>query len=139
MTRRTVVVAIGLGVMGALLWLRDPVWLGDYTEGVTMVDEDGAGRQFRWTRGRASFYVDAAATAVELDLAGPEAFRVQTSVFVDGRLAGRVLLDRAWQRVSIATGAVPTTRRHRRIDLQVARTWGDQLGVRIGWPVRQVR
>jgi hypothetical protein len=132
---RLFVLVLCAGLAG--LWgLRDPAWLGDYTYGLRPETEDGTGRVFRWTSGHASFYVPSSARVAQIDLAGHEWFPVQGAIYVDGRLAQRVRLDDHWQRLSIDTAVAPSTRRHRRIDLRVARTWGpERLGVRLGWPL----
>jgi hypothetical protein len=133
--KKGLIAVVALAV-GALLWaIRDPTWLADYTEGLRPVYKDETGRAARWTAGLASFYVPSEWDVTEIELGGPADYRTQASIYVDGRLAGRLLLDERWQSVPVATGATPTSRRHRRVDIHVARTSEGQNGVRLRWPV----
>jgi len=125
LTRRVgLIVVIALLGVAALGWLRDPAWLGTYRHGF---QGDG------WTGGRASFYVPADQSSVTFDVAGHDQFTMQVSVYVDGRLVDRFSANENWRTVTVATGQLATTtRRHRRVDIHVARTWGpDRKGVRV--------
>ncbi len=124
LTRRaiTIVVVLLIGA-SALWWLRDPAWLGDYRHGF---HGDG------WTGGRASFFVPADHASVTFDVAGHDQFTMQVSVYLDGRLVDRFSADANWRTVTVPTGQVATSRRHRRVDIHVARTWGpDRKGIRV--------
>ena len=135
--RKTVASAV-VTLVAVLLWvIRDPPWLADYSHGLRDIYTDETGQPARWTAGLASFYVPSNWKVTELELGGPMEYRTQASIYVDGRLAGRLLLDERWQEVPIATGATPTSRRHRRIDIHVARTSEGQNGVRLRWPVHE--
>ncbi len=118
---------IGVAVVAVVLGtLRDPAWLATYRHGV---HADG------WTGGRASFYVPAQAPVITFDLAGHDRFSTQVSIWVDGQLVDRFTADAAWRTVRIPIADRPTSRRHRRVDLHVARAWGDpRKGVRVRLP-----
>jgi hypothetical protein len=116
-------IAVVLATVVALWWLRDPAWIAGYRHGIT---DDG------WTGGRASFFVPADRDAVTFEVAGHDQFTVQVSFYVDGRLVDRFSLDDNWRAVTLPTGQFDTSRRHRRIDIHVARTWGPhRKGIRI--------
>jgi hypothetical protein len=125
LTRRTgILVASVLLAVAALGWLHDPAWLGTYRHGF---HGDG------WTGGRASFFVPADQASVTFEVAGHDQFTMQVSVYVDGHLVDRFSADENWRTVTVPTGQLAaTTRRHRRVDIHVARTWGpDRKGVRV--------
>ena len=46
-----------LAVGAALVYLRDPPWIGDVTSGMRPWDHDESGVLYRWTEGHASFYI----------------------------------------------------------------------------------
>jgi len=116
-------VALLLVTIIALWWLRDPAWVSAYTHGI---HGDG------WTGGRASFFVSADREAVTFEVAGHDQFTMQVSFYVDGRLVDRFSLGEPWLTVTLRTGQRSTSRRHRRVDIHVARTWGsDHKGIRI--------
>jgi hypothetical protein len=127
MSRRLQRLALALGLLALALWgLRDPAWLQAYRHGL---HPDG------WTGGRASFYVPSADPVITFDLAGHEQFTTQVSISVDGRLVDRFSVDASWRTVRIPVADRPTSRRHRRVDVHVARAWGDpRKGVRIRPP-----
>jgi hypothetical protein len=123
LTRRVVVIGGLVLLVAAAWWLRDPAWLGDYRHGFR---GDG------WTGGRASFYVPSDQTSVSFDVAGHDEFTMQVSIYLDGRLVDRFSADSNWRTVTLPTGQIATSRRHRRVDIHVARTWGpDRKGVRV--------
>ncbi len=123
MTRRMRASALILLASIALWWLRDPAWLEWYRHGI---HPDG------WTGGRASFYVPSDADETSFELGGHDQFTMQVSIYVDGRLAERFSQGPEWRTVTLPLGGPSTSRRHRRIDIHVARAWGDpRKGVRI--------
>ena len=115
-----------------LLWvlgyLRDPPWLGEVTSGMRAWEEDPPGTRFRWTTGRASFFVPSDALAMTLPLRavfpGPNGRPVTVSVSVDDRWLANIDLPRpdAWVRTELPLPRRATTRRFRRVDLHVNRT-----------------
>ncbi len=123
MTRRSVVI-VSLGLLVAAAWsLRDPAWVAAYRHGI---HGDG------WTGGRASFFVPSGRDSVSFEVAGHAQFTVQASFYVDGRLVDRFSLSEGWRTVTLHAGQLDTSRRHRRVDIHVARTWGpDRKGIRI--------
>jgi hypothetical protein len=132
--RHAVLVAILVGCLGALAYLRDPPWLIDQTSGLrSWQQEDG---RFRWSGGHASFFVPADARQVRIPVAttfderGAEPMTV--SLFVDDRRAAAILLtDDRWRDV-ILDMPPRGSRRVRRIDLRTNVTREDNHGVKIG-------
>ncbi len=120
MLRRTALVLVTLI---ALWWLRDPGWLATYRHGI---HADG------WTGGRASFFVASERDSVTFEVAGHDQFTMQVSFFVDGRLVDRLSLGSDWRTVTLPVGQISTSRRHRRVDIHIARAWGPyRKGIRI--------
>lgn len=120
--RRATVAAL-VATVAVVLWvLRDPAWIGGYRHGI---HPDG------WTGGRASFFVPSDAADTSFELGGHDLFTMQVSIYVDGRLVERFSQGQDWRRVTLPLGTT-TSRQHRRIDIHVARAWGDpRKGVRI--------
>lgn len=122
-TRRTTTVALVAAVAVVVWVLRDPAWIGEYRHGI---HPDG------WTGGRASFYVPSEATETSFELGGHDQFTMQVSIYVDGTLADRFSQGPDWRTVTVPLAGRSTSRRYRRIDIHVARAWGDpRKGVRI--------
>jgi hypothetical protein len=137
------------GILGLLLAaaaaiaLHDPPWIANVTAGLGDWHVDEHGTRFRWTSGRASFYVPSDATAMTLPLRPlPPLGRrpISIDVRVDDRwLATLELPDKttpdlnAWVRPTLPLPRKDTSRRYRRIDLRVRR-WLEQynLGVQLG-------
>lgn len=132
--------ALCLVIAGALLaYLRDPPWLINVSSGFGAVEHDRSGRTFRWTGGRASFFVPAGASLVRLPLRAlfltgdrrPFVVRID----VNDRPASLISLDdERWREAEVRIA--PTAARGRRvvrIDLHVDRTWSERsLGVQVG-------
>jgi len=127
MTRTRLVAVAALLVLG-LAYLRDPPWLGEVTSGMLRWEEDPPGTRFRWTIGRASFFVSSAATGMTLPLRavfpGPNGRPVIVRVFVDDRWLADIELPRPeeWVQTRLPLPRTATTRRFRRIDLHISRT-----------------
>jgi hypothetical protein len=109
------------------------------TVGLRDWEQAASGVRFRWTTGRASFFIPSDATAITLPLRayfpGPDGAPVEVQVSVDDRrLADLQLRDAGvWVRPTLPLGKRPTSRRFRRIDLRVNRTVGESvLGVQLG-------
>jgi hypothetical protein len=139
MTRARVAVC----VLGAVLlagYLHDPPWAGQITSGLLEWEDDAAGTLFRWTLGRASFFVPSDATAMTLPMRaifpGPAGSPTTVGVFVDDRWLADVKMDRPdeWVRPVLPLPGKRTGRRFRRVDLHVNRVAvGDFiLGVQTG-------
>jgi hypothetical protein len=139
-TRATVAIALALAGVAALGWyLYDPPWIGGVTSGFGRWQNDGEGRRFRWTLGRAAFYVPREATSLKLPLRAafpaPSAGAVRVSISVDDRQLTETTLDNpdAWVTTAVPLPARGTRRRFRRIDLHISRTVGDDMrGVQVG-------
>ncbi len=141
MTRARLSIALLLValLLGAGAYLYDPPWIAGVTSGLRDWEEDPPGTRFRWTTGRASFFVPSDATAMTLPMRalfpGPNGAPVAVEVSVDDRwLAEIVLADAAtWRRSALPLPRRLTYRRYRRVDLRVSRTVGPYfLGVQTG-------
>jgi hypothetical protein len=127
MKRKGLVAGAALLVCG-LAYLRDPPWLGQVTSGMLRWEEDPPGTRFRWTIGRATFFVSSDATAMTLPLRavfpGPNGRPVIVRVSVDDRWLADIELPRPdeWVRASLPLPRKATSRRFRRVDLHISRT-----------------
>jgi len=127
-------------LVGALAYLRDPAWLIHVSSGFGRWQQDQTGTRFRWTRGRASFFVPADTRLARVPLrallrtAEREPFLVR--IDVDDRFANLVALpDERWTvaDVRIVPAQGRWQRRVVRLDLHVDHTWSDRgLGVQVG-------
>jgi hypothetical protein len=122
-----------------LAYLRDPPWIGAMTSGLGRWEEDPPGTRFRWTQGRASFFVPADAAAITIPLRavfpGPLGGAVLVDVRADDRWLATIRLPQpdAWVLTTLPLGGRAPTRRHRRIDLRVNRVVPPfMLGVMVG-------
>jgi len=127
-----------LAVVLLLAYLREPPWTPHVTSGLSRWETDEDGVRFRWTSGRASFFVPSSARKVTIPLravpASGDARPFVVDIWIDGRLADRVVLaDGSWVTAVERPVPRPRGRRFRRIDLRVDRAWGDwRRGVRVG-------
>lgn len=139
MRRRVALVAVGVVALAALLWwLRDPPFAPGTETGLRGWATGADGTRYRWTTGRASIFVDSSWRAVEIPLRA-EAFStdwlpVVVEVRIDGKPVDRVTLsDEQWLSRRIVLDGLRTSRRFRRVDLRVNRTWSDgNYGVQLG-------
>jgi hypothetical protein len=142
MSWRRVRIAAGIVAMaGVLAYLHDPPWAGRVTSGLRPWEENPPGTFFRWTTGRASFFVPATAKAITLPLLavfpGRDGSPVRVEIRVDGRfLANIELVDpKEWVRPELPLGRTRGHLHFRRIDLFVSRVVGERLyGVVTGQP-----
>jgi hypothetical protein len=136
--RRSLIAVLGIALVASLIYLRDPAWMGDVTVGLRDWQESD-GVRYRWSTGRASFFVPASAIAMTLPLRavypGPDGVPVTVDVFVDDRALTTIrLLDPdVWVDTPLPLEHRPTSRRYRRVDLRVSRmvsasNWGVQVG-----------
>ena len=123
----------------ALGYLHDPPWAGTTTSGFRSWEEDPPGTLFRWTLGRATFFIPSDAAEMTLPLRsvfpGPSGQPTTVEIRVDDRwLATITLADpSAWVRSILPLGSRATRRSYRRIDLRINRTVGPYLlGVMTG-------
>jgi hypothetical protein len=143
MTRRRALVALALvaGIAGLAWYLYDPPWIASVTSGLREWEEDPPGTRFRWTAGRASFFVPSSAPEMTLSMRAvfrsPNGSPVTVSMRVDDRwLADIVLKDvSAWTETTVPLPRRKTGRSYRRVELRVSRTAGPyNLGVQLGEP-----
>jgi hypothetical protein len=128
MRRRAFTVIVTVGLIGAALaYLHDPPWAGQITSGMRAWEEDPPGTRFRWTLGRASFFIPARATAMTLPVRavfpGTNGRPVVVSVSVDDRWLADVQVPDpdAWVRTSLPLPRRTTSRQFRRVDLRINR------------------
>jgi len=144
--RRAWFIRIGLaaGLAALLAYLYDPPWIGNTTSGPRAWEAREPGTVFRWTTGRASFFIPGTATSVVIPMRsgfpGPGNAPVTVDVFLDDRFLTTITLSDpgAWVRSELPLGRRLSRRRFRRVDLHVSRVVGDRLlGVMIapatGW------
>jgi len=143
MSRRRFIRAVAIvGLAAAALdYLYDPPWIGNMTSGLRAWETREPGTVFRWTTGRASFFIPSTATSVVIPmrsgLPGPGNAPVTVDLFVDDRFLTTLTLSDpdAWLRSELPLGRRLTHRRFRRIDVHVSRVVGDRLlGVMIAPP-----
>ncbi len=129
------VASLAIVVAGA--YLRDPPWLIDVISGFTSRRADSRGRPYRWTGGRASFFVPATARVVRIPLRTPRTDEGPVAVQVDLNDLPTMLTSvrgGAWTecRVTVPPDAA-RGRRVVRVDLRVSPTWGPfGRGVQVG-------
>ena len=138
-TRLPLALALVALLLGAVVYLYDPPWIARVTSGLRDWEEDPLGTRFRWTTGRASFFVPSDATAMTLPMRalfpGPNGTPVVVEVSVDDRWLAEIVLGDAdtWRRPVLPLPRRLTHRRYRRVDLRVSRTVGPFiLGVQTG-------
>jgi hypothetical protein len=124
---------VGAGTVVVLLviaavYFHDPPWAGQVTSGLLDWAPDRSGTRFRWTGGRASFFVPSDATSMTLPLRSyfrdPNGRPVIVSIAVDDRWLADIELPRPdeWVRPVLPLPHRPTSRSFRRVDLRVSRT-----------------
>ena len=118
--------AIAAVVVAFLIVLRDPPWTGAVSSGFRSWEHDLTGTQFRWTAGRASFFVPADATIMTVPLrtlsSGPAGSPIEVQISTDDQWLATVRLPEpgVWVKTTLPMGG-RTTRRYRRVDLHVNR------------------
>lgn len=135
MTARVRVGLIALALLAVFAYLRDPPWLVHVTSGMGEWETDERGEPYRWTQGRASFFVPADAGRVTLRLRAlndtPTDWPINVTVSVDDRPAQLVPLpDEEWHTVSVDLPP-PGSRAVRRIGIHLDRTRKQQRGVQL--------
>lgn len=140
MTRRRVstLAAAALALIGILAYLRDPPWLLHVTSGLSTPARDESGVVFRWTRGHASFFVPADASAVALTMRSlndtPSDRPITVTISIDDRPVQIVSFqDESWRDVNVPLPP-PGSRRVRRIDLKLDRLRSHHRGVQLRRP-----
>jgi hypothetical protein len=132
-------VAAGLATVVVLGYLYDPPWMGGVTSGLRGWEQDPPGTFFRWTTGRATFFVPSSATTITVPLRavfpGPNGTPVNVELRDDDRLLASIELTdpNAWVRPTLPLRRTAGRRRFRRIDLRISRVVGPFfLGVMTG-------
>src|SRR4029079_4373741 len=78
---------IGVAIVAALAYLRDPPWMGHVTVGLRDWEQAADGVRFRWTAGRARFFVPARAVEMPLPMRAvypsPDGTPVTVEILVD--------------------------------------------------------
>ena len=119
--------AAALVAVAVLAYLHDPPWIEGVTSGLRPWEQDPPGTLFRWTIGRASFFVPSNAATLTVPLRavfpGPNGTPVQVELRDDGRLVGTIELTDpgAWLRQTLPLKPHAGRRRFRRIDLRISR------------------
>jgi hypothetical protein len=133
------IVVAALLLAGAAWYLHDPPWVADLTSGIRDWQTDPAGARFRWTAGRASFFIRSSAAEMTLplraQLPAPDGGPVIVRVSLDDRFLTDVVLTdpRVWVTPMVPLPRRPAGRRYRRVELRVSRTVGEfNLGVQLG-------
>jgi hypothetical protein len=129
MTRRSWITGFGgaVAVAALLVYLYDPAWIGGVTSGLRPWEQDPPGTFFRWTAGRASFFIPSTASTMTVPLRavfpGPQGTPVTVELRDEGRLLATIeLRDPAeWVRQEVPLKRYAGHRRYRRIDLHVSR------------------
>ena len=129
MTRRRWFTSVAglLAVAAVLGYLYDPPWIGGATSGLRPWEQDPPGTLFRWTMGRATFFVPSNITTMTVPLRavfpGPTGTPVRVEFRDDGRLLSTIELSKpnAWVRQPLPMTRYAGRRRFRRIDLRVSR------------------
>jgi hypothetical protein len=139
MRRRIKLAVVVFGLVGALGHLYDPPWMGGVTSGLRGWEEDPPGTLFRWTTGRATFYVPSNTATMTVPLRavfpGPNGTPVNVEIRADDRLLANVALTdpEAWVRPTFPLKRATGGRRFRRIDLRISRVVGPFfLGIMTG-------
>jgi hypothetical protein len=140
MTRRALLAAVVLAVVAGAAWyFYDPPWVGSITSGLRDWEEDPPGTRFRWTAGRASFFVPSAATEMTVPVRAIFPSTNTQPVTVTLRVDDRWLADiriadiSAWTKTTVPLPRRGTWRHYRRVELRVNRTAGlYNLGVQLG-------
>ena len=141
MRRRQWIAAAAVLVASALAlgYLYDPPWIGGVTSGLRPWEEGPPGTLFRWTAGRATFFVPANVTTMIVPLRsvfrGPNGAPVKVEIRDNGRSVATIVLDdpEEWVRAMVPLMPAPGRRRFRRIDLRVSRVVNPYvLGVMTG-------
>jgi hypothetical protein len=140
MRRTCINAASGLVAVAAVLgYLYDPSWIGGVTSGLRPWEQDPPGTFFRWTAGRAAFFVPSSATTLTVPLRavfpGPNGTPVTVELRDDGRLLATIELrdPGEWVSRTLPLKRYAGHRRFRRIDLRVSRVMPPfALGVMTG-------
>jgi hypothetical protein len=133
--RRPLVSVVAIAAIAGFAYLYDPPFADRVTSGMGAWSENPPGTFFRWTAGRASFFVPANATALLLPMRTPNVNRTVTiEVRVDDRFLATIQLTHpdVWVSQELPLGRQRTSRSYRRVDLRVDGVSG--RGIMTGQP-----
>ena len=123
----------------ALGYLYDPPWIGGVTSGLRPWEEGPPGTLFRWTAGRATFFVPSNVTTMIVPLRsvfpGPNGAPVKVEIRDNGHSVATIVLNdpEEWVRAMVPLIPPAGQRHFRRIDLRVSRVVNPYvLGVMTG-------
>ena len=114
-------------VAGMFGYLHDPPWIGRVTSGLRPWEQDPPGTFFRWTAGRATFFVPSNAATMTVPLRavfpGSNGAPVTVEMRDDDRLLTTIELrdPDAWVQTTVPLKRYAGRRRFRRIDLRISR------------------
>lgn len=138
MRRAALAVVTVIALIAALAYLRDPPWLLNVDSGFSAWESDQGGTRYRWTLGRASFFVPADEGRVVLRLRSikdaPSAWPITVTVSIDDRDADVIrLADEDWHTLVLRLPR-PGNRRVRRIDIKLDRVRSGNRGIQVAGP-----
>ena len=118
-------------------YLRDPPWLANVTSGLSDPEQDPSG-EYRWTGGRASFFVPSDARSIRLSLRAmkdtPTDWPINVTITLDDRTVELVrLADETWHDLRLRLPPAGS-RRVRRVDLKLDRLRSGRRGVQLRGP-----
>jgi hypothetical protein len=127
-----------VALVALLAYLRDPPWLLNLTTGIGAWQTDETGEPYRWTQGRASFFVPSGTRSVALTLRAlkdmPQDWPINATISLDDRPVQRVSLDDDnWRTLTIR---LPSKGRRdaTRVDIHLDRVRSGQRGVQLREP-----
>ena len=136
MRRAYVVFAATMAILiGAVYWLRDPAWLATVESGFGQWQVDAEQTKYRWTAGRASFFVPSSTSEIRIPVRPgreTDGWPIVVTMSVDDRVVDRLSLTSNVWHLSRVRLPPPGSRHVRRIDIHVDRTIDGSRGVQIG-------
>ena len=114
-----------VAVLAAVAYLRDPPWLLQVTSGLSKWEAGDDGIRYRWTRGRASFFVPADASSAILTMRSvrhlPDDWPITATMTIDDRPVRVIMFhDEEWREVRLRMPP-PGSRDVARIDITLDR------------------
>ena len=134
--RTSALILVAAVLLAALAYLRDPPWLVNVTSGLTAWETDADGSRYRWTGGRASFFVPADAGTITLHVRSatesPSAWPTTATVTIDDRPAEIIRFNNErWRAIRLRLPP-PGRRAVRRVDIRLDRLPSGQRGIQLG-------
>ena len=141
MIRLATAIVVCLATAALLAWLRDPAWIAGIESGFGRWERASDGIAYRWTAGRASFFVPSDLASIQVPLRlpmQPGDWPAAVTISIDDRPADRVVISEDGWQTRVIPLPPPGSRRLRRIDIHVDRTRPGNRGVQAG-EINQVR